>query len=332
MPFIGWGAYIMGLIDQAYSDVGLTETALSVLIKLMPYQFYAILCLVAVPMLVFTNHDFGPMKKAQQQYEKLRLKGHSSTKDPAQTESPEPMSLFVIPLATLLMLIAGLLGWHASNDDLTSPHIRSSLTIAYLSASLASAILMYKIHDINLADSLDTFVKGTETMMFVVIILILAWSLSSVISALGTAQTLSVLIGQALNPSLLPALIFVLGAVISLATGSSWGTFAILMALAIPVAHNIGAPMYLTIAAVLSGGLFGDHTSPISDTTVLASIGADCPHIDHVTTQFYYAGIIGSVAFLAFLVTGFYPSEMIIIPAMVLLFTVIQIFGRSSLT
>ena len=330
MPFIGWGAYIMGLIDQAYSDVGLTETALSVLIKLMPYQFYAILCLVTVPMLVFTNRDFGPMKKAQQQYEKLRLKGQSSIKDPAQTESPEPMSLFVIPLATLLMLIAGLLGWHASNDDLTSPHIRSSLTIAYLSASLASAILMYKIHDINLADSLDTFVKGTETMMFVVIILILAWSLSSVISALGTAQTLSVLIGQAFNPSILPALIFVLGAVISLATGSSWGTFAILMALAIPVAHNTGAPMYLTIAAVLSGGLFGDHTSPISDTTVLASIGADCPHIDHVTTQFYYAGVIGSVAFLAFLITGFYPSEMIIIPAIILLFTVVQVLGRRS--
>jgi Na+/H+ antiporter NhaC len=140
-----------------------------------------------------------------------------------------------------------------------------------------------------------------------------------------------VLIGPALNPSLLPALIFILGAVISLATGSSWGTFAILMALAIPVAHNIGAPMYLTIAAVLSGGLFGDHTSPISDTTVLASIGADCPHIDHVTTQFYYAAVIGSVAFLAFLVTGFYPSEMIIIPAIVLLFTLIQTLGRRSL-
>ena len=189
---------------------------------------------------------------------------------------------------------------------------------------------MLRIYQVSLADSLDTFVKGTETMVFVVIILILAWSLSSVIKELGTAQTLSVLIGQTLNPAMLPAVVFILGAVISLATGSSWGTFAILMALAIPVAHNTGAHMYLTIAAVLSGGLFGDHTSPISDTTVLASIGADCPHIDHVTTQFYYAMVIGSVTLLAFLIAGFYPKEFLIIPAIVLLLISFQVIGRRT--
>jgi Na+/H+ antiporter NhaC len=330
MPFIGWGAYIMGLIDQAYLDTGLTETALSVLINLMPYQFYAILCLSAVPMLVFSGRDFGPMKKAQLQYEALNQTSDSSQEPSGPTDDAESISLFVVPLAVLLTLIAGLLVWHASNNDLTSPHIRSSLTIAYISASLASAILMLRIYKISLADSLDTFVKGTETMVFVVIILILAWSLSSVIKDLGTAQTLSVLIGQTINPAILPALVFILGAVISLATGSSWGTFAILMALAIPVAHNTGAHMYLTIAAVLSGGLFGDHTSPISDTTVLASIGADCPHIDHVTTQFSYAMVIGSVTLLALLIAGFYPKEFIIIPAIVLLFVVFQVIARKS--
>ena len=102
------------------------------------------------------------------------------------------------------------------------------------------------------------------------------------------------------------------------------------MALAIPVAHNTGAHMYLTIAAVLSGGLFGDHTSPISDTTVLASIGADCPHIDHVTTQFYYAMVIGSVALLAFLTAGFYPQEFMIIPAIALLLISFQVIARRS--
>ena len=86
--------------------------------------------------------------------------------------------------------------------------------------------------------------------------------------------------------------------------------------------------MYLTVAAVLSGGLFGDHTSPISDTTVLASIGADCPHIDHVTTQFYYAMLTGSVAFLSFLVAGYFPTPFIIIPALVVLFVVIRVITR----
>lgn len=330
IPFIGWGAYIMGLIEQAYIDTGLTESSLSVLLNLMPYQFYAILTLAAVPFFIIGGRDFGPMKKAQYEYQPAVNPGTTEDmpQDITEDTTTPPLSLFVVPLTILLVLIAGLLSWHAANNELTSIHVRSTLTIAYIAASLACAYLMFRHEEISLTESLKTFVKGTETMVFVVIILILAWSLSSVIKDLGTAQTISVLIGQGLNPAILPALVFLLGAVISLATGSSWGTFAILMALAVPVAHNIGAPMYLTVAAVLSGGLFGDHTSPISDTTVLASIGADCPHINHVTTQFYYAMLTGSVAFLTFLLAGFFLTPFIIIPAVIVLFIVIQVITR----
>jgi Na+/H+ antiporter NhaC len=208
--------------------------------------------------------------------------------------------------------------------EFSSLHVRSTLTIAYIGASFACAFLMFKHNNTAPNESLQTFIKGTETMVYVVVILILAWSLSSVIRDLGTAQTLSELISQRINPALLPALVFILGAVISLATGSSWGTFAILMTLAVPLANTIGAPMYLTIAAVLSGGLFGDHTSPISDTTVLASIAADCAHISHVNTQFYYALLTGSVALLTFIFAGFYQSPYIIIPALLLLFITIR--------
>lgn len=326
IPFIGWGAYIMGLIEQAYLDTGLTDSSLSVLINLMPYQFYAILTLASVPIFILSGRDFGPMKKAQADYQPMQNEDVDNSE--LQDTSTPPLSLFLVPLTVLLALIAGLLIWHSINNDLSSIHVRSTLTIAYIAASLACAFLMYKHDKIPFSESLGTFVKGSETMVFVVIILILAWSLSSVIKDLGTAQTISVLIGQGLNPAILPALVFLLGAIISLATGSSWGTFAILMALAVPVAHNIDAPMYLTIAAVLSGGLFGDHTSPISDTTILASIGADCPHINHVTTQFYYAMLTGSVAFLAFLLAGFFLTPFIIIPALVLLFIAIQIITR----
>jgi Na+/H+ antiporter NhaC len=97
-----------------------------------------------------------------------------------------------------------------------------------------------------------------------------------------------------------PMIVFVLGALISLSTGSSYGTFAILMAIAVPVAFELNASMHLTIAAVLSGGLFGDHVSPISDTTVLASAGAECSHLGHVTTQSAYAGVTGFVALIAY--------------------------------
>ncbi len=322
IPFIGWGAYIMGLIEQAYTDAELTEPALSVLLNVIPYQFYAILTLAAVPIFILSGRDFGPMRRAQETFNSSAISDVTIEED---TSEAPPISLFAVPLFLLLGIIAALLTWHATRGELSSIHVRSTMTIAYVVASIACALLMLKHSKIPLNDSLMIFVKGTESMVFVVIILILAWSLSSVIKDLGTAVTLSALLSQSINPVILPALVFLLGAVISLATGSSWGTFAILMSLAIPVAHTIDAPMYLTVAAVLSGGLFGDHTSPISDTTVLASIGADCAHINHVNTQFYYALLTGSVAFLTFLIAGLYQSPYIILPALVLLFVSIRL-------
>lgn len=322
IPFIGWGAYIMGLIEQAYTDSGLTEQPLSVLVNVIPYQFYAILTLAAVPVFIFSGRDFGPMRRAQEAFNNSQISEIEIEEDPGK---PPPPSLFAVPLSLLLGIIAALLGWHAANNELTSIHVRSTMTIAYVIASIACAILVFKYKKIPLDDSLRMFIKGSESMVFVVTILILAWSLSSVIKDLGTAVTLSGLLSQSINPVVLPALVFLLGAVISLATGSSWGTFAILMSLAVPVAHTIDAPMYLTVAAVLSGGLFGDHTSPISDTTVLASIGADCAHINHVNTQFYYALLTGSVAFLTFLLAGLYQTPYIIIPALITLFITIRL-------
>lgn len=117
-----------------------------------------------------------------------------------------------------------------------------------------------------------------------------------------------------------PMIVFILGAIISLSTGSSYGTFAILMAIAVPVGFELGASMYLTIAAVLSGGLMGDHVSPISDTTVLASVGADCNHLDHVTSQGVYAGTTGLVTIIAYWMAGVYQTPLVLFVAMVILF------------
>jgi Na+/H+ antiporter NhaC len=129
-----------------------------------------------------------------------------------------------------------------------------------------------------------------------------------------------------------PMIVFALGAVISLSTGSSYGTFAILMSIAIPVGYELGASMYLCIAAVLSGGLFGDHVSPISDTTVLASAGAECEHLSHVTTQGAYAVVTGLVALLAYGFAGAYESVYVLPVAIFLLFVamyiLMKLFGK----
>ncbi len=313
VPFIGWGAYIMGLIEQAYLENGMAVNSLSVLIDVIPYQFYALLTLLSVPLVILTGRDFGLMARAQAR-EPASI---DETEEP--TETP-PLSLFAVPITVLLGLIGTLLGWYAFTGDMSSIHVRSTLTIAYVCASIACAWLLFRHRGVSMNDSLNTFIKGTESMVFVVAILILAWSLGSVIKDLGTAQTLSRLVSDGMSPALLPAAVFALGAVVSLATGSSWGTFAILMALAVPVADHTGASMILTIAAVLSGGLFGDHTSPISDTTVLASIGADCPHIDHVSTQFSYALLTGSIVLLCYIIAGYYPTPLVLVPAVFVLF------------
>jgi Na+/H+ antiporter NhaC len=124
--------------------------------------------------------------------------------------------------------------------------------------------------------------------------------------------------------------VFFLGAIISLTTGSSYGTFAILMSIAVPVGFDIGASMYLTIAAVLSGGLFGDHVSPISDTTVLASAGAECDHLKHVTTQAAYAGVTGLITLFAFGLAGVYQSPYVLPVCIVVLFVILSIIMRMS--
>lgn len=152
----------------------------------------------------------------------------------------------------------------------------------------------------------------------------LAWSLSAMIGKLGTAKyIIGILQGINFTPVLIPACIFLFGTVISFSTGSSWGTFAILMPLAIPMGHAFGIPYAICVGAVLSGGLFGDHCSPLSDTTILSSMGAECNLADHVRTQLPYAAINGVIAFVGFIIAGLTGSAISTVIAIALLLAVI---------
>lgn len=332
VPFIGWGAYIMGLIEQAYEEVGLTENAFSVLVKVIPFQFYAFLALLSVPIVVLSRRDYGPMLTAQRKY--LRdlaaqsSAGPSKTPDGAAAEPRERLEIFLAPLGVMLVLVIGLFIWHGTHDGVTSIHIRSTLVIAYLSASITCAVMMRHYHGIGLDKSLSVFVEGAEKLVYISIVLVLAWSLSSVTNDLETAAYVSSLIGGAVPAELFPVLVFILGSVISLSTGSSYGTFAILMAIAVPVGSDLGASMYLTIAAVLSGGLIGDHISPISDTTVLASVGADCNHITHVTTQSAYAAVTGVVTAFAYMLAGYFETPAVLVIAVLMLIVLFNVTLR----
>jgi Na+/H+ antiporter NhaC len=336
LPFIGWGAYIMSLIEKTYSEVGLTENAFSVLINVIPYQFYAFLALLTVPIVIMTGKDYGPMKRVQAEYlevEKYRSAGRGdSTADDDADKTP--MGMFLYPLGVMLLLVTVLISWHATHEGITGPHIRSTLIISYLTASLTCMEMMRRHQGRGYVEMLGDFIKGAESLVYVSIVLVLAWSLSSVTTDIHTADYLASLIGDTVSPVYFPMLVFVMGALISLSTGSSYGTFAILMAIAVPVGFQLDASMYLTIAAVLSGGLFGDHCSPISDTTVLASVGADCPHLNHVTTQVAYAGLTGAVTIVAYWMAGVYETPYVLLVAIVILFfsmtMAMRLFGSEA--
>ncbi len=332
IPFIGWGAYIMSLIERSYQEIGRDENAFSVLINVIPYQFYAFLALAAVPILVLSGREFGPMRATQMKY-RASLKENEAMQE--QLANPEAddndrIGVFLYPLAVMLLLIGGLITWHATHGGISGIHIRSTLVIAYIAASFTCMEMMRRYQSVSYAESLAVFIKGAESLVYISIVLVLAWSLSSVTKDVHTADYLASIISGSVSPTFFPMIVFALGALISLSTGSSYGTFAILMAIAVPLGFELNASMYLTIAAVLSGGLFGDHVSPISDTTVLASAGAECSHLAHVTTQGAYAAVTGFVALLAFGAAGIYESGLVLPLAIVVLVILLNVLLRTN--
>jgi Na+/H+ antiporter NhaC len=332
IPFIGWGAYIMSLIERSYQEIGRDENAFSVLINVIPYQFYAFLALAAVPILVLSGKEFGPMRATQMKYRASLKENEAMQEQLANPDADENyrIGVFLYPLAVMLLLIGGLITWHATHGGISGIHIRSTLVIAYIAASFTCMEMMRRYQSVSYAESLAVFIKGAESLVYISIVLVLAWSLSSVTKDVHTADYLASIISGSVSPTFFPMIVFALGALISLSTGSSYGTFAILMAIAVPLGFELNASMYLTIAAVLSGGLFGDHVSPISDTTVLASAGAECGHLAHVTTQGAYAAATGFVALLAFGAAGIYESGLVLPLAIVVLVILLNVLLRTN--
>ena len=329
IPFIGWGAYIMSLIEKNYAEIGIDDNAFEVLLAVIPYQFYAFLALLTVPFIILTRKDYGPMRRIQAEYDAGLGSTDAEPTDTADDGAGETrLGIFLYPLGTMLFLVAGLITWHWTHDGITGPHIRSTLIISYLTASLVCMEMMRRYQGKTYTESIGVFVKGAESLVYVSIVLVLAWSLSSITGDLGTAPYLAGIISATVAPIFFPAIVFVLSSIIGLSTGSSYGTFAIVMAIAVPVGFQLDASMYLTIAAVLGGGLMGDHASPISDTTVLASVGADCNHLNHVTTQAAYAALTGSVAVVAFLLAGIYETPLVLLVAIAILFIAVQLAMR----
>lgn len=336
IPFIGWGVYIMGLIQKEYDSLNITETDWDAFIQAIPYQFYPILAVLMVPLVALTKLEFGAMSKAEKRVQETGALFWPNSKPMRKPDNMTELqntkskaSLIFVPLLVLLVTLFGMLiplGFPFEKIDGSA--FRVALTTAYLFAAIVLIGLMvfYKVKKFN--EVFDIYLSGMQRMMTVAAILVLAWSLGTVMKNLGTANYVVEIMDGNIPVYLIPIILFAGGACMSFATGTSWGTFAIMMPLAIPMAVHLDASIYVCIGAVLSGGIFGDHCSPISDTTILSSTGAGSDHIDHVKTQLPYALLNGAAALAAYLIAGLTSSVLSLGAAILIMIAAVAVISK----
>lgn len=333
IPFIGWGVYSMGLIQTEFNNLNITYVSdWTAFIKAIPFQIYPILCLIFVPIVVISGREIGPMAKVEQKAMKgifSEIGGEETALKEMLVNNHASPLVAIIPLIVLFVTLFALLipeGFPLT--PVPGGHFRIALIIGYLFASLTMIILM-KVYKVNtIKGGIGIYFKGFGKLFDCIIMLVLAWSLSAVGNNLGTSEYIVGLAEGSIPPWAVPAIIFLVGAVMSFATGTSWGSFAIVMPIAISMAYALEAPMYVTIASVLSGGLFGDHCSPVSDTTILAATGSGCGLIDHMWTQLPYALLAAVITFVGYIIAGILNSAFVTVLCAVILLVAYLIIAK----
>lgn len=311
IPFLAWGLYAQGLIANEFNGLAINKSAMLVYIEAIPFQFYTILSVAMVPLIAVTRSDFGPMKKAEeaakQGLDYVDVKLHSANDNSNLNNDKAKPNMVWLPLSVMIFVMIALLiphGLPMNMEKIPSRVFISSLSTGYICAAVVLIFQMafYKIR--NLSEGFSLYIHSISKIMHVLIILVLAWALGAIGKDLGAPAFVASMVDGTLSPFLIPVTAFLIGAVISFATGSSWGTYAILFPIIIPISHQFDVSMAVSIGAVLSGGMFGDHCSPLSDTTILSAAGADCDPLLHVKTQLPYASLVGVCSLVAFVIAG----------------------------
>lgn len=326
IPLNAWGAFNLGLLD----GTGVADP-IGTFIAAIPLNLYAIAAVVLAALSIRFDLSFGPMGRADARTRGGQLLWPSATPmvDPALLSSARDgmdggtdadgdqhthgnanrdaaaqghASTMVVPIMVLVAMVPLSL-WITGDGNLAAGSGSTAVLWAVLTGLLVAwALALRSGHGVDAL--MQVSLRGAGGLLPVAIILLLALALGDVTRELGTGRFMAQIVGENVPLLLLPALVFLVGAFTAFSIGSSWGTFAIMIPIAVPIAMNLELPPALFLAAALSGGVFGDHASPISDTTVVASMAAATDHIDHVRTQLPFALIAGAVALLGFLIAG----------------------------
>ncbi len=374
-----WVGYEISLINESFKTMGLDRNAYVTFLETIPYNFYPVFALAFGFFIAYTLRDFGPMwhaeRRANTRGEVLRLGAKplanlASEDILAAPSTPKRWYNAMVPVVSvILVVIAGLIytgwdeGWQnlalaAANEGLPWADISFTRKLsAIIGASNSFAVLLWAAsvgsivaiamalsqRILSLKEAMEAWGTGISAMVGAALILTAAWAIGAICKDLFTADYVVELTRPFLSARLLPLFIFIISGIIAFATGTSWGTMAILMPIAVPLSYRMpqlaspaldeghaAAILLSTIAAVLAGATFGDHCSPISDTTILSSMATNADHIDHVRTQLPYALTAGGIACLfGYLPAGLGVSPWIMLPlGIAVTFTVIYFGGR----
>ena len=347
MPVSSWAAAVTGII-------GNEEVGFQIFLKAIPYNYYAILTLVFIVVMTCLNIDYGPMRK----HENNAAKGDLYTTPERPFAGVEEMKFnpngkvidLVLPVLVLVGCCVGSMvyvGYQNGGTDLITAFANTSafdaLPLGSLVALIFTMIFFMVRRAMSFTELMDCLPNGFKQMVPAILILCLAWTIGDVTKGLGAPEFVAGIVKNLSGSlyALLPAVVFIIAAFLGFATGTSWGTFSILLPIVIPVFSG-GTPavdltvgdlnnnlLMISIAATLGGAVMGDHCSPISDTTIMASSGAQCYHLNHVATQLPYAVAVAVVAFVNYIITAFIQVPFICLPiAIVSMVVVMLVIGK----
>ena len=319
-PISSWAAAVTGFVEG--------EDGFSIFIRAIPYNYYAILTIVMMLTLIFLKMDYGPMKE----HEKNAIAGDLYTTDDRPYANAEEDVIYnkgtvidlVFPIITLIVCcVIGMIytGGFFSGTGFVEAFSGSDASVGLMLGSffaLVITIVFYAVRKVlRFTDSMACIPDGFKAMVPAILILTFAWTLKAMTDSLGAAEYVAALMDSAAGGlvNLLPAIIFLVGCFLAFATGTSWGTFGILIPIVVAVFQGTNETMMIiSISACMAGAVCGDHCSPISDTTIMASAGAQCNHVNHVSTQLPYAITVAIVSCITYIIAGVVQNAFICLP------------------
>lgn len=320
MPVSSWGAYIITLIAGLLATYSITEySPIGAFMTMSAMNFYAVFSILMVFFVAYFSFDIGSMAR----HERSALESNINL-DAEESGVKGRVRNLVLPIAVLIIATVGMMlytGYEVLAADnkpfdilgaFENTTVGISLVFGGVSAVIVSTICILLDRQVSLSEYGTAWVVGMKSMLGAILILLFAWTINNVVGDIKTGVYLSSLVSDSLPVAVLPALLFILTAIMAFSTGTSWGTFGIMLPIAAAIAANAAPELMIPcLSAVMAGAVCGDHCSPISDTTILSSTGAKCDHIDHVTTQLPYAILIAIASISGYLVLGFTLSGLL---------------------